>query len=462
VETASTSLADVSFPLPSWRQVLDVVSFQAGYNTSVVVFGVTVLGIVAGVIGCFAVLRKRSLIGDALAHSALPGIAAAFLIGQYLGVSGKNLEYLLFGAACSGVLGMTAIQVIASGTRLTEDTAIAAVLSVFFGLGIVLLSVVQAIPATEGAGLQNFIYGQTAAIQLRDAQILLAAAVVALGVVALLFKELRVLCFDAEFGQVVGASSLLIEVALLVLIAVVTIIGLQSVGMLLVVALLIIPATAARFWTERLTVMVVLSAAIGGISGFLGATSSAVFPRLPAGAIIVLTAGGLFVVSMFLAPKRGIISGIIAIAALRLRIAREHFFREMYEYCEANSLPAESEVSFTVLRSESDYWFLRLVLLPLLRFEGHVSVSRSGVSLRGEGIESAKDLVRRHRLWEAFISSESALAPTHVDYSADYVEHVLSPELVAELERRLIEAGTLPESGQRLPSLHPLRESSDD
>ncbi|MCL4152525.1 UNVERIFIED_CONTAM: hypothetical protein GTU68_003309, partial [Idotea baltica] len=241
--------------MPDLAEVLKVLSFQAGYNTAVVVLGALLLGVAAGTIGCFAVLRRRALIGDALAHSALPGICIAFLIAPSFGFESKSIFFLLAGAAFSGLLGVLSVQLLSRETRLQEDAAIGIVLSVFFGIGVTLLSVIQSLPSTQAAGLSRFIYGQTASMQFNDALALAVMAGIVVCLTALFSKEFRLLCFDPEFAQSLGWSTRLLDVILLVMLTTVTIIGLQSVGILLVVALLIIPATAARFWTERLRSM---------------------------------------------------------------------------------------------------------------------------------------------------------------------------------------------------------------
>jgi len=292
------------------------------HNTLVVLSGASALGVGAGVVGCFMLLRRRSLVSDALAHATLPGIAAAFLLGIVLGVEGRSLPLLLLGAALSGWLGVVAIQAVARHTRLPEDAAIGAVLSVSFGIGIVLLSVVQGLPTGHAAGLKSFILGQTAGMRAGEAVMLAALALVAVGVVALLFKELKLVAFDEGFARVQGWPAGRIDLILMALVTVVTVAGLQTVGLILIIALLITPAAAARFWTDRLSVMVVVAGVIGGLSGGIGAALSAVHADLPAGAVIVLTATALFIFSFLFAPARGLLARGIRHAALRGAAAR--------------------------------------------------------------------------------------------------------------------------------------------
>ncbi|SNR94880.1 MULTISPECIES: metal ABC transporter permease [unclassified Azospirillum] len=288
-----------------------------GHNTAMVLAGTTALGIAAGTVGCFMVLRRRALVSDALSHATLPGIVIAFLVGLALGVEGRSLPLLLLGAALSGALAVACIQAITRWTRLPEDAAIGAVLSCFFGLGVVLLSVVQALPAANAAGLKGFIFGQTAAMRSGEAATLAVLALAALAGVALFFKELRLLAFDEGFARAAGWPTSRFDLGLMALVTLVTVAGLQTVGLVLIIALLITPAAAARFWTDRLGIMLLVAGLIGGLSGGIGALLSARFQNLPAGAIIVLVASCFFMASLFFAPARGLLARTLRRARLR-------------------------------------------------------------------------------------------------------------------------------------------------
>ena len=453
----ASSLTDVSVNWPSWSEVYSVLTFSAGYNTAIVVLGALLLGIAAGTIGCFAVLRNRALIGDALAHSALPGIAAAFLLATYFGVEAKSTIVLLAGAAITGIIGVLCVQVLSSETRLQEDAAIGIVLSVFFGIGVTFLSIIQSLPSTQAAGLSRFIYGQTAAMQYHDAVLLAVMAGVVVCLTMMLSKEFRLLCFDPEFARSLGWSTRVLDIVLLAILTIVTIIGLQSVGILLVIALLVIPATAARFWTERLSSMVLISAIFGGCSGYIGASASALLPRLPAGAVIVLSAGVFFVVSMCFAPRRGVFAGGIRRLLLRYKVSSEHVLRSMYEWYEVQKQNAAEAVPLSIVdASLPTNLFLRRLFLFGLSRGGYIELAKGTVSLSEDGQRKARKLVRNHRLWEEYVFTTSHLDVAHVDYSADFVEHALSDELVNALEEKLRAAGRLPD--ETPASMHPLVE----
>jgi manganese/zinc/iron transport system permease protein len=442
---------------PSLAELLHVLAFQSGYNTAVVLAGVTLLGIAAGTVGTFALLRKRALMSDALSHAALPGIAAAFLLAAAFGQSGRNLWLLLAGAACSGILGVLAVQFIVSRTRLPIDAAMGAVLSVFFGLGLVLMSHIQTLGTGDQGGVGKFIYGQTAAMTSVEAtSIGIVALVVVLASLALL-KEFRLVCFDPEFAHAQGWPVDRIDLLMMALVVAVTVIGMRAVGLILVIALIIIPAAAARFWTERLGYMVLLSAGIGGLSGFLGAAASALLPNFPAGAVIVLVAGTLFLLSLLFAPARGILASTLRLARLRLDVASQHVLRAAYECIERGQVAANQPVDLAALRTLSSWprsWLALVV--GILRWRGLIEPRAGGIALTPAGRADALRITRNHRLWEQFLVTYADLAPSHVDHSADLVEHILSPEMVAELERELTAGGRLPRRLGIPPSVHPL------
>ena len=275
----------------------------ADANVRFVLIGSLLIGATGGLLGSFAVLRRRSLVGDALAHAALPGVALA-----YLWTGSKALPVLLTGAAISGVLGVLVMQFIINFTRVKADAAIGIVLSVFFGVGIVLLTHVQRVGTGNQSGLDKFLFGQAASLVDDDLRVMSVLAGFIILAVALFFKEFKALIFDAEFLQTLGYSARWIDALLMGLIALTVIVGLQAVGVVLIAAMLITPAVAARFWTEQLHKMVLLAAAFGGLSGAVGTFISSLVPRIPTGPVMVLIATLCFVVSALFAPRRGVLA----------------------------------------------------------------------------------------------------------------------------------------------------------
>ncbi len=262
-QTSSSSLTDRSIRWPEWSQWKRVVLLR-DYNTRVVMLGTMLLGLAAGMVGSFTLLRRRALMGDALSHATLPGVGLAFLIAPWFGLEGKSLPVLLTGAALSGIAGVASILYVRNLTRLKEDAALGIVLSVFFGAGIAILTLIQQLPTGHAAGLESFIYGKTASMIASDAALIAWSGLLSVIVIGVLFKELTLLCFDEGFAGSRGYPVLLLDLVLMSLVVIVTIIGLQAVGLVLVIALLVIPAAAARFWTQDLKRMTLISAGIGG------------------------------------------------------------------------------------------------------------------------------------------------------------------------------------------------------
>lgn len=288
-------------------ELLAALFFQGGYNTTVVIIGAAALGAAGGAIGVFAMLRGRALVADAISHATLPGVAIGFMTAYSLGYSGRSLFVLLGGAALTAAAAVFAINAIRRHTRLKEDTAVASVLGVFFGLGIALLSIVQGLPTAGQAGLDAFLLGSTAGIRLLDAAALAVTAVLTLLSLAVVFKELRVAAFDPVYAQAHGLRPERADAILLVLVLVTVVLGLRTVGLVLAVALLVIAPAAARFWSERLGTIVLVAAGLGAFGAWLGASLSAAFSNLPAGATIVLVLFGLFLFSFIGGAARGVV-----------------------------------------------------------------------------------------------------------------------------------------------------------
>lgn len=299
--------------------LLSVLLLQAGYNTIVVMLGAAALGAATGIVGVFAMLRRRALVADAVAHATLPGVALGFIAAVTLGYSGRSLPFLLLGAAFTAILAALAIQWIANRTRLTEDTAIASVLATFFALGIVLLTVIQTLKTSGQAGLDIYLLGATAGMLREEAITLAVFSLLVAAIVALLFKELTLISFDADYARTHGFPVRLLDLAILGLVLAVVVIGLRVVGLVLIVALLITPPAAARFWTDHTGRMTIVSALIGAFSAYFGAAISAISPDTPTGAVIVLVAFVLLLISVFFGAARGIF--VRALGARKLRRA---------------------------------------------------------------------------------------------------------------------------------------------
>ncbi|MGL5512778.1 MAG: metal ABC transporter permease [Sporomusa sp.] len=282
-----------------------LVPLLSDYTFRTVALGAALLGIVSGVLGSFAVLRRQSLLGDGISHAALPGVVMAFLL-----TGSKNTEILLLGALISGLAAAYLMITIVRHSRIKFDSALALVMSVFFGLGLALLTWAQKTPNANQAGLKRFIYGQASTLLERDIVLMAACGAVLLLLIALFWKEFKVFSFDPDFAQSIGFDTTKLNLLLSFLIVVAIIIGLQTVGVVLMSAMLIAPGVSARQWSNQLWLMVMLSAVFGALSGILGAVISSAVPNMPTGPVIVVCISVIATISLLFAPGRGILHKI--------------------------------------------------------------------------------------------------------------------------------------------------------
>lgn len=398
----------VAFFLSLWTAL----SFQAGYNTSVVMLGAGLLGAGAGAIGVFVLLRKRSLVSDAIAHATLPGIALAFLLGTLIMDDGRALWLLLTGAALSALLGVLAVDWMSSKTRLSEDAAIGTVLSTFFALGIVLLTLIQSMSVGGQAGLSDFILGSTAGLLRFDALMIGVAALIVGLALLLKLKDFTLLCFDPAFAQAQGMNVKGLDRLLLLLLLAIVVIGLKTVGLVLVIALTIIPPVAARFWTPRIAPMVFISASIGGIGSYLGAALSSIAADLPTGGLIVLTLFAIFFVSLLAAPHRGVLAHGL----------RHFMFQKVIHQRQGLLALSRSEPVFDPLTRRI------LMRAGFLRADGAATE---------KGIAEAQKMARDQALWNAYRRAYPTEAIALDDWSLRPIDEVLPADLIASLQSEL-------------------------
>lgn len=420
------------------------------YNTMIVLLGTGLLGVASGIIGSYAVLRRRALMGDALAHAALPGICVAYLV-----LGERNFGAMLLGALVSGSVGVLIISLLRHATRIKEDAAIGMVLSVSFGLGIVLLRNIQNQPSGNRAGLNAYIYGKAASMVRADVAMILAVCALVLIVSSLLYKEFKLLSFDRAFAATQGWPTLTLDIIMMGLLVTVTVVGLPAVGVVMMAAMLIIPGASARFWTERLGVMLLLAAGFGLLTGVVGTWASAVYSRLPAGPMIVLVGSACFGLSMLFAPRRGLIARMIRHLVLRRRTARQNLLRTMYELAErAPTADQSCTVHQLTARRAWSPRFARRLLNRCTRKGLVVRTAPDRFTLTPEGRRAAAEVVRSHRLWEMFLITEANIPADHVDRDADFIEHVLGPDIVEQLETLLRDQNRLPEEDGTIESPH--------
>lgn len=435
------------------------------YLTWLVMIGTALLGGTAGVLGSFAVLRRRALVGDVVAHAALPGLCLAFLV-----IGARHFVGMLAGAFLAGLAGIALMTIVCRWTRTKEDAALGLVLSAFFGAGIMLSSYIQNIEGGGSrAGLETYIYGQAAGMLREDLFLISAVSAVVLAILAVFYKEFKLLSFDPGFAQAQGWPTLALDLTLMGSLTLVTVMGLPVVGVVLMAAMLILPGAAARFWTDRLERMLLLSAVLGAAAGTIGSLISAGVVRswlgfdpfgfaegqtAPTGPVIVLCGTGVFLFSMLVAPNRGLLARLWRWWRLRTKTGDENLLRTLYEFVEGRGADAPPVTAIEVAAARS--WSPRQSGRRLRRAvsKGWVRRVAGGIELTPAGRIEAERLVRAHRLWELFLIHGASIAPDHVDRDADTMEHVLAPEILAELERRFGAAATseVPQSPHAIES----------
>lgn len=401
-------------------------------NIRFVALGSILLTASSAIVGSFTFLNKKSLIGDAIAHAVLPGICLGFIVSQT-----KNPIILIIGAFITGWLSLVVVEFITSRTRIKEDTAIGLVLSVFFGIGIVMLTVIQKSGNAAQSGLDHFLFGKAAALVGSDLMAFGTVAVILLVVVYVLFKEFALLAFDKDYARSIGLPVKRIELILTSLIVLAVVIGIQAVGVVLMAAILITPAAAARFWTNKITVMIGLASVFGAISGLAGAYISYIQPAMPTGPWIVIVISTIAFISFFFAPGRGIISRLFRQHTIRRTINDENILKALYQLGEEDKIFLQKRLAEDIVKRRRMPVDQMTNILKRLDQQGYVERDGNGWKMTEEGKTRAKRIVKIHRLWELYLTTELRIAPDHVHDDADTIEHLLTPELEAELERLL-------------------------
>jgi manganese/zinc/iron transport system permease protein len=359
------------------------------YTLKIVVLGALILGMMSGILGTFAVLRKQSLLGDMVSHAALPGIVIAFMIS-----GSRNTLILLVGAAISGLLASFAVMKVIASSRIKSDSALGLSLSVFFGLGLMLLTKVQNSSGASQAGLNKFLFGQAAALLERDVLNLAVLGGVILLLVILLWRGFKILTFDLEFARSIGLPVFGLDILLTFLIVLSIILGLQLVGVILMSSMLIAPATAARQWTDQLEMMVILSALFGGFSGVVGAFVSSLTTKVPTGPVVVLASGVIVLISVLFAPNRGLVWGAFRRLFQHENIRREMVLQRLFVISNNHEnpfhphSPALIDLGFTAKKTIRKYF-------KELEKEGLISRTHKGdCALTNKGLEMAQRIHR--------------------------------------------------------------------
>jgi manganese/zinc/iron transport system permease protein len=413
------------------NKIFEFFSFQDA-NVVYVVIGSVLLAAASAIVGCFTFLKKKSLAGDAIAHAVLPGICLAFLL-----VGNKNPLALIVGAFITGWLSLVCIDYITTKTKLKEDTAIGLILSVFFGFGILLLTAIQHTGNAEQSGLESFIFGKAAALIGEDIIIFATLALILVVTVLFAFKELTLIAFDSAFAKVIGFPVRGLELLLTTLTVMAVVVGIQAVGVVLMAAMLITPAAAARFWTDKLSVMLFLAALLSAISAIGGALVSYLYSNMPTGPWIVLILSILAVFSFLFAPQKGIVARYFKQRKHKQRFTEENILKTFYHLGETNKNFYQYH-SVEEMQQKRFYEPKSLQkALKRLKQQGYVVCDKQAWQLSTEGFERGRRITKLHRLWEVYLTQYLNISPDHVHDDAETMEHIITPELEQTLEKWL-------------------------
>ena len=421
----------------AWGQAVRFFSFQDA-SLRLALAGALLVGLNCGLLGGYVVVRRMALVGDMLSHAVLPGIVLGFLWTQTKDPVAILIGALLAGAAATGVSAL-----LARTTRLKPDAIQGLVLASFYGVGICLLGLVQNLPTGAKSGLDKFLFGQAAGLSGDDVMMMAVATMLSLALVGWLYHDLLALSFHRGFGQTLGLKMGLLHGVIMLLTAFAIIVAMQAVGVVLVSAMLIIPAATAYLLTDRMHRLLGLSAVLGMAAAGLGAFGSFLGNNLPTGPLMVL-AGALFFAGAFLfSPRHGWVTRVVRQRRRRSRAERENTLKAMHRVLEDHVLAGASVREGVTLAelsaqrresvSESGERVRDLVRagLATVSQDGHI------LFFTPAGEQRARAIVRNHRLWELYLTHAASFSPDHVHDQAEEIEHVLGEETVRQLARRL-------------------------
>ena len=413
------------------NQIVEFFSFQ-DVNIRYVALGTVLLGISSATVGCFSFLRKKALVGDTIAHSILPGICLSFMIFET-----KDPLMLLLGAMVTGWLSVYIVDYISAKSKIKPDTAIGLTLSVFFGVGVLLLTHIQHSGNATQAGLDKFLFGKAASLVQNDVITFGIVSVLLIGTIILFFKQFSLISFDVHFAKTIGLPVRSFEIILSTITVLAVAIGIQTVGVVLMAAMLITPAAAARFWTDKLKVMIVIAAVIGAVSGLFGAFISYTAPSMPTGPWIVVVLSFIAIGSMLVAPKNGAISKVRKQKKNQKKILEDNILKLLYKLGEKENDFFKNR-SITTLKNYREIPTNKFLKgLNILKKKNQVALVNDLWVLTEEGKKAGMRIVRIHRLWELYLTTYLRIAPDHVHEDAETIEHIITPEMELKLEHLL-------------------------
>ena len=414
-----------------------------------------VCSVSCGLLGCFLVLRRMSLLGDAISHAILPGLALAFIV-----TNSREPMAMLSGALVVGLLTAFLSTGLAKWGRVPEDAAMGVVFTSLFALGVILITwVARDVDLDPGCvlyGLIEFVPFDTMSIAgheiPRSFVWLLVMLAINITLVTVFFKELKIVCFDPYLATTMGISASLVHYGLMTAVTATSVASFEAVGSILVIAMLVAPGATAHLLTDKLSPMLWLAAIISAVSGTLGYIL-AVWINTSVAGMIATVALGLFVLTALVAPRHGIISKQARRVLLSVRIFREDALGMLYrwhEHASGNAPDAARPLTARQIVTATRAGWLGHIVLWLLVRTALVGRGRGGGLIpTPHGLSEASQIVRGHRLWESYLVKHLATNPGAVHAAAHRTEHHLS----AALQDRLAETsdGPIDPHGRPIP-----------
>lgn len=409
-----------------WDKFTYFFSFQDA-NITNVLFGTLILGFTCGIVGVLVVLNKKALIVDAVSHSILPGICVGFMLS---GV--KNPIYLIPGGMVAGTLAVFLVDWISKVSRIKKDAAIAITLSVLFSVGVILLNIIQHSGNSNQSGLSDFLFGKAATIIRSDLYVFGAMCAIVLVIVPLFYQHFKIALFDSGFAKTIGLNGKLIQGLISGLIIISTAIGIQTVGIILMSALIITPASSAFFWTNNFKKSILLSGIFAAISSLLGVYISYISPNMPTGPWIIVMLSTIAILSAFFS-KKGIITKRIKAFDNTKKMVSDNVLKIVFKLGEKQNQIDQGK-SIEEIKNFRPITTKELKKgLRILKSKGFILEAGFIWILTESGIAEAKRIIRIHRLWELYMEKFMQIQSDHVHESAESIEHIITPELEAEL-----------------------------
>lgn len=388
--------------------------------------------------GVLLFVRKRTLLGETLSHAAYPGVGLMVVVCGYFSLDAQLPFLILAGAFVSSLLGFIAVDRLEKRVRVAPDSALTAVLALFFGVGVVLASCAQSSYPRLLRQVQAYLYGQTATMT--DGHIALYAVLtlVIVTFIVLFYKKILILCFDRQFAYSAQIAGRALDMASFCVVVLALVIGLRCIGVVLMSAMLIAPPAAARQFTTRLSWMFVISALFGALSAFLGSffsfMASSKGISVPTGPLIVLFSGAIALLALFFAPKRGLVVRSLRIVRFKNSCLRENVLKALWRRSQQGEFGVSAKGMAAMLGIKRPY-----LSLLIRRLKKSQALEKRGklYYLSPKGMKSGAHIVRLHRLWELYLVHSLGLKIERVHASAEEMEHILTPQLEKQLTELL-------------------------